>query len=268
MSKSASICYVVALVLASSATGAARQYDFAKGGYEERPHCHLTGGSLMSRCGGAGLVQRGLNKAIRVAKGLTYGAHGGLHASHFAARFVVSTFTETPTTAEALQVILDESDRIRATPPETEEVEATKSYRIGSFTGKRETPRATVNDLWLIEYDDLPEDYLSRYVLAVKKMSPDVVARDARRLFQRDKLVIVVVGEASMIKAGLEKIAPTTVVTPVDVHTQESQQPELSLPPPTLPLTHQEHPMGSPNVCLGGVASRFVGVGYRFWASA
>lgn len=173
-----------------------------EGYYSSRVLSQIFGGSFSSR----------LNKAIRVEKGLTYGARGGLRPNRFAGRFTASTFTKTPSTAEAVRVILDEIDRIRTTLPETEEVDTAKAYLVGSFAGDRETPQATVSDLWLIEHDGLPVDYLNRYLDGIKKTTREDILRDAERFMSRDKLIIVVVGEAEKIREDLEKIAPVTVV--------------------------------------------------------
>ncbi|MGD2108848.1 MAG: pitrilysin family protein [Phycisphaerae bacterium] len=173
-----------------------------EGYFSSRVLSQIFGGSFSSR----------LNKAIRVEKGLTYGARGGLYPNRFAGRFTISTFTKTPSTAETVRVILDEIDRIRKHRPEQEEVDTAKAYLVGSFAGDRETPQATVSDLWLIQHDGLPPDYLNRYLEGIKKTGGKDVQRDAKRFMARDKLTVVVVGEAEKIKGDLEKIAPVTVV--------------------------------------------------------
>jgi len=163
----------------------------------------IFGGSFSSR----------LNKAIRVDKGLTYGARGGWNAQRFAGTFTVSTFTKNPTTAETLNVILRETVGMKAGPPEADELDVAKSYLLGSFAGDRETPSQVARDLWLVEYAGLPKDYLSRYMGGVKSSTPETVNRVANRLINEKELTIVIVGEASAIKADLESIAPVVVVT-------------------------------------------------------
>jgi len=169
------------------------------------------GASVLSQIFGGSFGSR-LNKAIRIDKGLTYGAGGGFSTSRFAGTFRIQTFTKTPTTAETLKVILHEIDRIKASPPEGDEVTIARSYIVGSFAGDRETPSATVNDLWLIEYAGLPEDYLTRYLSGVSDSTAEKILGVAARQIHEDKLTIVVVGEVEKIKADLEKIAPVTVV--------------------------------------------------------
>jgi len=173
----------------------------------------IFGGSFSSR----------LNKAIRVEKGLTYGARGGWNAQRFAGSFNVSTFTKNPSTADTLKLILSEVERLEGAPPETTEADNAKSYLVGSFAGNRETPGAVVGDLWLIEYAGLPKDYLTRFLSGVSETTVDRLHQVAGRLIDKDRLVIVVVGEAAAVQSDLEKIAPVTVIK------EEVEQPK----PPT-----------------------------------
>ena len=181
----------------------------------------IFGGSFSSR----------LNKAIRVEKGLTYGARGGWSAQRFAGSFTVSTFTKNSSTAETLNVILREVERMKGAPPEISEMDVAKSYLVGSFAGNRETPGQVVGDLWLIEYAGLPKDYLSRFLKGVKSTTVDDVHRVAARLIDEKELTVVVVGEADAVKADLEKIAPVTVISE---QTDETKGPAVDRPkPPT-----------------------------------
>ncbi len=166
---------------------------------------------VMANIFGGGFNSR-LNKAIRVDKGLTYGARGGVNARRFAGEFSVSTFTKTPTTADTVKVILSEIDKMRGTLPTEEEVNDTKTYITGSFPGDRETPEATVGDLWMIETQNLPADYLQKYLAGVKATTAEDVKKVADQLIDPKKLSIVVIGESAKIKESLEKIAPVTVV--------------------------------------------------------
>jgi len=176
---------------------------------------------------GGGFNSR-LNKAVRVEKGLTYGAGGGFGASRFAGTFRASTFTKTPSTADALRTILGEIDKIRAETVTAEELSDTKTYITGSFPGDRETPMAVVGDLWMIETQGLPKDHLRQYLASVKDASDADLLGAAKRLMDPEHFIIVVVGEAEKIKADLEKIAPVTVVSSAAEDAEADQK-----PPPT-----------------------------------
>jgi zinc protease len=155
-----------------------------------------------------------LNEKIRVEKGLTYGARGGYSAGRFAGQFKASTFSKTESTAEAVQAILDEIERLGVEEPSEKELEDSRSYILGSFVRDRETPQQVANDLWLIESQGLGKDYMERLLAQVAKTQRADCTRLVEQTINKDELVIVVVGQAEKLKSELEKIAPVTVVVP------------------------------------------------------
>lgn len=179
---------------------------------------------VMANIFGGGFNSR-LNKAIRVEKGLTYGARAGMAAQRFAGEMKISTFTKTPTTADTVRTILAEIEKMRAESPTPDEVADTKSYLTGSFPGDRETPQSVVGDLWLIETEGLPKDYFRKYLEGIKSTTADAVLKTAKELIDPENMVIVVVGEGKEIKDDLEKIAPVTVVNqPTETPAKEEDE--------------------------------------------
>ncbi len=193
-------------------------------GYQHPRHFN---GRVFSLIFGGGFNSR-LNKAIRVEKGLTYGAGGGMSPSRFAGTFRAGTFTKTSATAEAIRLILREIEKLQAAPPDADELDTARSYIVGGFAGQRETPEATIGDLWLIEYAKLPQDYLMRMLDGVKRTGAEDVSATARELIDRNSLTIVVVGEADQLKADLEKIAPVTVVQGPSTETKPASAKEAA----------------------------------------
>lgn len=153
-----------------------------------------------------------LNESIRVQKGLTYGAWGGYVAQRFAGEFNVGTFTKTESTAEAVQAVLDEINRLKTEGPTDNELDSTKSYILGSFVRQRETPQQIARDLWLIESQQLGHDYLERLLAAIAETEAHDCESLVQNTIEPDSLVIVVVGQAEELKDDLEQIAPVTVV--------------------------------------------------------
>jgi len=162
----------------------------------------VLGGSFGSR----------LNKAVRVERGLTYGAGGGFSAARFGGIFACNASTKTASTAEALQTMLDAIESMNNTPPSGEELTSAKSYLVGRVPATYETSLDTVNALWRIESNDLPEDDLERSVAEYKAAENDDVLRIANEHLDLDRLTIIVVGDAKKMKRDLEAIAPVTVV--------------------------------------------------------
>jgi zinc protease len=153
-----------------------------------------------------------LNRAIRVERGLTYGARGGYYAQNMEGDFKVSTFTKNESTAETIRVILDQIKRVRTEPPDSEELDDTKTYFAGSFVRERETPQAVAQDLWLLESQRLGKDYFDRLMAAIAGATAEQCVDFAAATLNPDKLAVVVVGDAEKIKADLETVAPVTVV--------------------------------------------------------
>jgi len=162
----------------------------------------ILGGSFNSR----------LNKAIRVDKGLTYGARGGLSARRFAGEFQISTFSKTVSTADTIRTILDVVTTMQEGNPTDSELADTKTFVTGSYAGDRETPEATIGDLWLLETQSLPSNYQKLFLSEVTKTTAQQVKDVAENLIHDQGFVIVVVGEAEKIKADLEAIAPVIVI--------------------------------------------------------
>ncbi|MBI5153918.1 insulinase family protein, partial [Candidatus Poribacteria bacterium] len=153
-----------------------------------------------------------LNKTIRVDKGLTYGAGGGVSANRFGGQLYISTFSKNPTAAETVQTILDEVNRLMKEPASAEELSMAQRFLAGNFAISRETPLSIVGDLWLVKSQDLPENYLDKYLAGIANTTSQEAFEAANGLVDPAHLTIVVVGPASELKEGLEKIAPVTVI--------------------------------------------------------
>ena len=161
---------------------------------------------------GHGFASR-LNKTIRVQKGLTYGIWGGYSASRFAGRFSISTFSKTASTGKAVRAVLEEIKRLKKEGPSDDELKKVRFSILGGFAGKRETPQALADDLWLIEAEDLPVDHFERMLTHVSATKAENCLELVRKTIDPSKMVIVVVGDATKLKEDLEKIAPVTIVS-------------------------------------------------------
>jgi zinc protease len=154
-----------------------------------------------------------LNKSIRVDKGLTYFVNGSYIANRFDGIFKVDTFTKPETTAKTVQSLLEEIQKLKTMPPTPEELEDGKQYITGSFIRNRETPQQTARDLWLIESQNLSNDYLDRLLAEIASTTETDCTNLIRKTIDPDKMAIVVVGDAKIIKDKLEEIAPVTIIT-------------------------------------------------------
>ncbi len=153
----------------------------------------LFGGAFTSR----------LNRTIRVERSLSYGAWSSFQFRKERGAFLVGTYTKTETTRETLEVVLEELTRLHREGVTDAEVRRAKSYLAGQFPLKIEPPEARAYQLAMIHFFGLPEDYMETYPARIEAVSPADVERVIHRHFPLDDLLIVLLGKADEIEAGV-----------------------------------------------------------------
>jgi zinc protease len=177
----------------------------------------LLGGSFTSR----------LNQNLRETHGYTYGAGSSFDWRLGPGPVVAGAAAQTTVTDSSVVEFLHELSRIRGAPPSREETEKTERYVALSFPGQFETTSdvaARVADL--VVYG-LPEDFYDTFVRRVQEVSPEEIRETAGRYLDPDASLIVVVGDAERIGAGLAALG----VGPVERLTVE----QVMGPPPRIP---------------------------------
>lgn len=176
-----------------------------------RKHPLYAPAAVLTQVFGGAFTSR-LNESLRIDKGLTYGASGGLQSRRFGGTFGVRTFTKTAKTAETVRALIDVVKDMRETAPTDDELGNATSYLAGSFAGSLETPQAVAGRLWLLELNDLPADYWNRYLTRIASSTSESVLEAARQLLDPERMLIVVVGDAEKVKDDLEEIAEVDVI--------------------------------------------------------
>jgi zinc protease len=186
------------------------QVRIASGGFPRKSPDYFPG-MVASALLGGGFTSR-LVEAIRVNRGLSYGVRSRFATSAVGGLFFVSSFTKLETTAELVQVTLDETARFCDEGPREEELERTRSYLCGLFPLSLETHDQVAEKLADLALYDLPDEEVTAFRERVRAVSAED-ARDAgRRYFPLDGRVIVAVGPAKAIARELERFGPVTVV--------------------------------------------------------
>lgn len=162
------------------------------------------GGSFNSR----------LNRVVRVEKGLTYGIWSTYLAFHQAGMFTIQTFTRNDSVPQTIRTIFDLIEDLRTHPPTPAELEDTKTYIAGTFLLRRETPQQIAEDLWLMESQNLGRDYLDRLFETIRTATAEDCLALAQKTLRPDKMVIIVAGDAQILKPSLEPIAPLNCTGP------------------------------------------------------
>jgi zinc protease len=186
------------------------QVRIASGGFARRsPDYHA--GVVASALLGGGFTSR-LMEAIRVNRGLSYGVRSRFATSAAGGLFFISTFTKVETTAEIVEVALEETSRFCEGGPTGEELDRMQSYLCGLFPLSLETHDQLAEKLADLALFDLPDTEVSAFREKIRAVTADACRDVGRRYFPLAQRVIVAVGPAKAIAPALERFGPVTVV--------------------------------------------------------
>ena len=122
------------------------------------------------------------------------------------------TFTKTSSTADTVRAALAEIRGLVERPPTAEELSLHKRYFLGGAAARFETPEQVASQLAHEALNGLPLDYLQQSLATIGSATAPQCQAFAKRMIDPELLVIVVVGDASLVAKDLEAIAPVTVV--------------------------------------------------------
>jgi zinc protease len=157
--------------------------------------------------GGAPFSSR-IENELRVKRGLTYGAGSTFDARRFIGQFQVETDTKTPTTAEAVNVILEEVARFRGADVPAEELAQRKGFLAGVFLLSLETPSGIASRLLQAELYGLGTDYIDTYTNRINAVTAADVRRIAEARIRPEQFVIVLAGNAKEFEEAAKKFGP------------------------------------------------------------
>jgi zinc protease len=147
-----------------------------------------------------------LQQVLRSKKQLTYGASADLDAFKMAGAVIAETNTQTPNTAEALRVVVDEFSRLQRERVFDDELDGAQDYMVGHFPLTLEVPDAIATQVLNQLFYELPVDELPKYRERVLRVTPDEIQRVARWFIRPAQLSIVLVGNADAFVKDLKGV--------------------------------------------------------------
>jgi zinc protease len=150
-----------------------------------------------------GVFNSRINLNLREKHGYTYGARSMFAFRRQAGPFVVSAPVRNEVTRESVTEVLAELRRIRTGDIETQELEDTKNYMMGSFPSTVQSAGDIAGRLLDMELYDLPTDYFDRYRENIGAISKSDVEHVAQKYIDPESVIIVIVGNASQIREPL-----------------------------------------------------------------
>jgi len=172
------------------------------GYYAARMASHVLGGGTDSR----------LFLILREQKSWTYGSYAALRRNGGIGNWEATFQGRSEVTDSALAEMLHQIDRIRTQTIPDSELNAAKGFLVGSFPLTIETPRQIAAVVTTARLLGLPPDYLQHYRQRLAAVSGTRARAAAQRVFRRDALTIVVVGDAKSLYDKIKVIAPVRLV--------------------------------------------------------
>ncbi len=172
------------------------------GYYAARVATHVLGGGADAR----------LFLILREQKGWTYDAGAALRRYRGLGYWEATTEVRTEVTDSALKELLHQVDRMRTEAIADTELANAKGYLVGVFPLTIETPSQIAGQVATAKLLGLDPDYLRLYRERLSAITAAQARAAAARLFRRNALTIVVVGDATKVYDRLKAIAPARLV--------------------------------------------------------
>jgi zinc protease len=162
--------------------------------------------AVMNDILGGGFASR-LFQKVRTEMGLAYEVGGGMSFGYdHPAIFRVVALTKSEKTVETTRETLKQISEVNTTPFTDVELKRAKDNILNSFLFRYDTPEKVLAERERLEFYGYPADYLETYRAALEKVTLADVAAVAKKYIHPDKLAILVVGNGSEIKPGLDEL--------------------------------------------------------------
>lgn len=176
----------------------------------DRRHADYVPVVVMNGIVGGGASAR-LFLNLREEKGYTYGVYSSFTAVKYPGPWVAGGDVRTEVTEGAMTEFLKELNRIRDELVASSELEEQKRSIVANFALSLEQPSQLLNYAMLRKIYDLPADYWETYPAKVMAVTAADVQRVAKQYVNPQTQQVVVVGDASKLRAILEKFGAVAI---------------------------------------------------------
>lgn len=161
---------------------------------------------------GGGFTSR-LMQAIRVERGLSYGARARFASGRAGGLFIVSSFTKNETAGQLVQVAQEVLERFRREGPTEEELARVRGYLAGLHALSFETHEAWAEKLAEVELYGLADDEVSGFRARIEAVDAAACRDLAERRGLGGPPLVVVVGPAKALAPQLAPLGAVRVVS-------------------------------------------------------
>ncbi len=160
---------------------------------------------------GSGSTSR-LYSNLRDDKGYTYGIHSRFSRPNDTSTFRILSDVNQEHAAEAITEILKELQIIRTQKIPAQELADNKGLIIGSFALAIEDPADFSNHLSIRHLTGIPLEELNTHLQKIDQVTANQARKAAAKYINAKDPIIVIVGDAKILKPQLEKIGQVIIV--------------------------------------------------------
>jgi zinc protease len=172
--------------------------------------------AVMNDILGVGFASR-LFQKVRTELGLAYEVEGGISFAYdHPGPFSTIVVTKSSSTVEATKAALAEIAGANTRPFTEVELNRAKDNLLSSFLFRYDTRDKVLAERERLEFYGYPADYLETYKAALEKVAIADLTAAAKKYIHADKLAVLVVGNGTEIKPGLDELN-LGPVHPIDI---------------------------------------------------
>lgn len=151
--------------------------------------------SVMNQILGRGGLTSRMAEEIRVKRGLAYAVESAFTPRRHPGAFKVVIMTKNASAREAIDLAIQQMERIRNEPVSREELDTAKKFLVGNFPLRFDAQEEIASLYNQMQYYGLGLDYPERYPSLIRSITAADVLRVARAYLHPDECIVVVVGD-------------------------------------------------------------------------
>jgi len=171
-----------------------------------------------------------INMNLREAHGWTYGARSSIRGDKHISSFKATTQVRNTVTDSTVVEIFKEFKKIRTEKVTDEMLANVKAGYIGRFVMQIEKPQTIAGYALRIQTQNLPADFYENYIKNISAVTAEDILRVSNKYFLADNSRVVIVGKATDVVPGLEKLKIPVLY--FDKYGNPTAKPELKKPVP------------------------------------
>ncbi|MCB9749724.1 MAG: insulinase family protein [Myxococcales bacterium] len=165
-----------------------------------------TATAVMARILGGSFSSR-INMNLREDKGFAYGGRASFSYSREGGYLHAGASVRTDATADALRELAAELAGIHTRPPTEVELSRERDGALLALPARFATASSTLSAVRGLAFHGLPLDWYEGHQRALRRLDTDALAAAASAHVPRSDYVILVVGDAAVVRPGLEALA-------------------------------------------------------------